>query len=246
MRERGASIANPRFLGQANAGPYLSLLTGVSSTQNLTLASGYIFLSFLMPPKKSFAKKVPYSKERPAKRTKFADDISKVKVSNTKLSSLPAKVAAKPNSVVKGKQKERAPTPPPNRLLSTKAKPEKQPSTAANPKSTPLSPLPSAFKIVAGSYEKLLYGLEGTVSASSSEDLTFSLKPLFIFPAHVSCVKAVTASPQGGKWLATGSADEIIKVWDLRRRREIGGLMHHEGSSHLFVPGLCTGIKISV
>ncbi|ETW78732.1 hypothetical protein HETIRDRAFT_238047, partial [Heterobasidion irregulare TC 32-1] len=147
------------------------------------------------------------------------------------------KAAAKPNSVAKGKQKERALTPPPNRLMSTKAKSEKQPSTAVNPKSTPLSPLPSAFKIVAGSYEKLLYGLEGTVSASSSEDLTFSLKPLFIFPAHVSCVKAVTASPQGGKWLATGSADEIIKVWDLRRRREIGGLMHHEGSvTHLSFP----------
>ncbi|KAG6850676.1 hypothetical protein H0H93_010404 [Arthromyces matolae] len=57
-----------------------------------------------------------------------------------------------------------------------------------------------------------------------------SLKPIFIFPAHVSCIKAVAASPEGGKWLATGSSDEIIKVWDLRRRKEIGGLMHHEGS----------------
>ncbi|KAG6844748.1 hypothetical protein H0H87_004080 [Tephrocybe sp. NHM501043] len=96
--------------------------------------------------------------------------------------------------------------------------------------------LPTSFKIVAGSYEKLLYGLEGNVTSSSS-DYIFSLSPIFIFPAHVSCIKAVAASPEGGKWLATGSADEIVKVWDLRRRKEIGGLMHHEGSiTHLVFP----------
>jgi protein MAK11 len=87
----------------------------------------------------------------------------------------------------------------------------------------------TSFKIVAGSYEKLLYGLEGTVSAEESK-LSFDLKPIFIFPAHVSCIKAVAASPNGGKWLATGSTDEIVKVWDLRRRKEVGGLLHHEGS----------------
>jgi WD40 repeat protein len=88
--------------------------------------------------------------------------------------------------------------------------------------------LPFTFKVVAGSYEKLLYGLEGSVVPAPT-GLTFHLKPIFIFPAHVSCIKAVAASPHGGKWLATGSADEIVKVWDLRRRKEIGGLMHHEG-----------------
>jgi protein MAK11 len=90
---------------------------------------------------------------------------------------------------------------------------------------------PSSFKIIAGSYERLLYGLQGTVSSTSLAlpELEWTLKPIFIFPAHVSCIKSVAASPQGGKWLATGSGDEIIKVWDLRRRKEIGGLMQHEG-----------------
>lgn len=88
--------------------------------------------------------------------------------------------------------------------------------------------LPSTFKIIAGSYEKLLYGLEGSVSVEGSSR-KFELKPVFMFPAHISSVKAVATSPNGGKWLATGSTDEIIKVWDLRRRKEIGGLMHHEG-----------------
>ncbi|KAJ2936950.1 hypothetical protein H1R20_g131, partial [Candolleomyces eurysporus] len=90
------------------------------------------------------------------------------------------------------------------------------------------SPLPTTFKVVAGSYEKLLYGLNGSTTVNDKGELEYHLKPIFIFPAHVSCIKAVSAS-QGGKWLATGSADEIIKIWDLRRKKEVGGLMHHEG-----------------
>ncbi|KAG1824693.1 WD40-repeat-containing domain protein [Suillus subaureus] len=91
--------------------------------------------------------------------------------------------------------------------------------------------LSTCFKIVAGSYERLLYGLDGSVSLNETNDsYKFELRPTFLFPAHVSCIKAVAASPNGGKWLATGSADEVIKVWDLHRKKEIGGLMHHEGS----------------
>ncbi|THH27404.1 hypothetical protein EUX98_g6782 [Antrodiella citrinella] len=106
----------------------------------------------------------------------------------------------------------------------------------AKPKKIVSTPLPTAFKVICGSYEKLLYGLEGHATVDGSE-YKFHLKPLFMFPAHISCIKAVAASPDGGKWLATGSADEIVKVWDLRRRKEIGGLMHHEGSiTHLLFP----------
>ena len=85
----------------------------------------------------------------------------------------------------------------------------------------------SSFVIIAGSYEKLLYGLEGSYE---SDSVNPTLKPIFIFPAHLACVKAVAASP-GGKWLATGSEDEFVKVWDLRRRKEVGSLSQHEGVS---------------
>ena len=94
------------------------------------------------------------------------------------------------------------------------------------------SQLPTSFKIIAGSYEKLLYGLEGTAVVPEGDKLRMLLAPMFFFPAHVSCIKAVAASPLEGKWLATGSADEIIKIWDLRRRKEVGGLMHHQGKRH--------------
>ncbi|KAG2141956.1 WD40-repeat-containing domain protein [Suillus clintonianus] len=110
-------------------------------------------------------------------------------------------------------------------VSSTKGKQKAKLSTK------PASDLPTSFKVIAGSYEKLLYGFDGTVALNEAHDsYKFELRPIFIFPAHVSCIKAVAASPNGGKWLATGSADEVIKVWDLRRKKEIGGLMHHEGS----------------
>jgi protein MAK11 len=104
----------------------------------------------------------------------------------------------------------------------TEAKPE-----LLKPSSIP----PSIFKIVVGTYEKLLYGLEGYVKDDPESDgeLSVTLTPVFIFPAHVACVRAVAASPQGGKWLATGSTDEIVKIWDLRRRKEVGGLVQHQG-----------------
>lgn len=96
--------------------------------------------------------------------------------------------------------------------------------------------IPGSFIMVAGSYEKLLYGIEASYpssafasSSSSSYGLpTPDLEPIFIFPAHLAYVKAIAASP-GGKWLATGSEDEFIKVWDLRRRKEVGSLSQHSG-----------------
>jgi len=129
------------------------------------------------------------------------------------------------SSKSKGKQREKAaPVTTPSRSKPKKDRP-KVGSSASRP--------PSAFKLVAGSYEKLLYGLEGSITLGEGDGgrISVNLKPIFIFPAHVSCVKAVSGSPMGGKWLATGSADEIVKVWDLRRRKEVGGLMQHEGEA---------------
>ncbi|WVN87363.1 uncharacterized protein L203_102541 [Cryptococcus depauperatus CBS 7841] len=90
----------------------------------------------------------------------------------------------------------------------------------------PASSGPSTFVIIAGSYEKLLYGIEGSYTSGTNKP---NLEPIFIFPAHLACVKTVAASP-GGKWLATGSEDEFVKVWDLRRRKEVGSLSQHTGS----------------
>lgn len=137
------------------------------------------------------------------------------------------------------------PSAAPTELARDKVKKRTPSAIKSSPASTSASlgsrALPRAFTIIVGSYEKLLYGIEGTYASDlkikdgTSSYITPTLKPVFIFPGHVASVRAVAASPDGGKWLATGSSDEIIKVWDLKRKKEVGGLMQHEGSSSFFV-----------
>jgi len=134
----------------------------------------------------------------------------------------PTPVAAPAKSAPKPK-----PAPAPQ---SEKAKGKQK---AVNP-----TTVPGSFILIAGSYEKLLYGIEGSYpphDVDSGDGLVNrvvkpDLTPIFIFPAHLAFVKCVAASP-GGKWLATGSEDEFIKVWDLRRRKEVGSLSQHTGMS---------------
>lgn len=98
---------------------------------------------------------------------------------------------------------------------------------------------PRTFVVSAGSYERLLYGLECTLVASStpSPGLPYELtiSPVFSFPAHLSSLRTVSASllaspgtgserKVGGKYLVSGGTDEVIKVWDLKRKKEVGTL----------------------
>jgi len=140
-----------------------------------------------------------------------------------------AHVRVKPTSKLSSKSKGKQPEAAPALKIPSSPKLKKDRSQPIAGSST--SKPPSSFKLVAGSYEKLLYGLDCSITLNEGDGsrISVNMKPVFIFPAHVSCVKAVSGSPMGGKWLATGSVDEIVKVWDLKRRKEVGGLMQHEG-----------------
>ncbi|KAG5462701.1 MAG: WD40 repeat-like protein, partial [Olpidium bornovanus] len=94
-------------------------------------------------------------------------------------------------------------------------------------------PASEAFRVIAGSYERLLYGLDarwtpetGCGGGGGGGAQKLKLAPVFIYPSHVGCIKTVAV---GGKFLASGSSDEVIRLYDLRRRKELGVLMQHKG-----------------
>src|SRR5699024_6567234 len=51
-------------------------------------------------------------------------------------------------------------------------------------------PIPTAMRIVAGSYERLLYGLLAFPSRKDGK-LNVRIEPQFVFPAHVSSIRTV-------------------------------------------------------
>jgi len=87
------------------------------------------------------------------------------------------------------------------------------------------------FLIICGTYERNLYGFEvhrtrkdeaeaeGRKDKKNSKDVSgqeqeekdeavVELKPVFIYPSHSGCIKCLGVS---GKFLASGSTDEVIK-----------------------------------
>lgn len=82
------------------------------------------------------------------------------------------------------------------------------------------------FTIFLGTYERLLVGLEVHFDRTSSEGP--SLKMTTGYAAHLGSIKTLAIADH--HFLATGSTDEMIKLYDLRLRQEFGSMRHHEGS----------------
>ena len=78
--------------------------------------------------------------------------------------------------------------------------------------------------ICLGTYERILYGWEVTLSSPGSVSES---KVAFALPVHQGYIRCIAT---GGRHLVTGSTDEVIKVFDLKKRREQGTLTHHSGT----------------
>jgi protein MAK11 len=164
------------------------------------------------------------SDHRPLKKRKVKIDVvSKKKILQPKAStSSDPQLSKDPKKVQKTVKVE---------VTETKTV-SKEKFTKALNGSSEKKPSKTRLTIVAGSYEKILYGVQFDPTLREKGDES-AMRPVFVFPAHISCVKAVAASPQGGRWLVTGGTDEAIKVWDLRRRKELGSLQQHQGACYL-------------
>ena len=83
------------------------------------------------------------------------------------------------------------------------------------------------FHVVVGSYEHAIHGYDAFDAPPTGDDQQGMMIPRFAYEAHIGTVTAVAAA---GKHLATGSVDELIKVYNMRRRVEVGTLGHHSGT----------------
>lgn len=78
----------------------------------------------------------------------------------------------------------------------------------------------SRMTLLAGSYERFLFGLK--VASNSQGDESAQLSRSFTHAAHKGVVKCVAAA---GQWAATGGADDLIHLYDLKSGKDLGFLM---------------------
>ncbi|GFT10960.1 p21-activated protein kinase-interacting protein 1-like [Nephila pilipes] len=78
------------------------------------------------------------------------------------------------------------------------------------------------MEIIIGTYEKYILGY----NLETLED-KFILKPSFATEAHLQSVKCIASSR---KFLASGSIDETIQLFNMKNRRELGVLHQHNGT----------------
>ncbi|XP_052256627.1 p21-activated protein kinase-interacting protein 1-like isoform X2 [Dreissena polymorpha] len=79
------------------------------------------------------------------------------------------------------------------------------------------------MEIVVGTYDDVVLGYR---VVNVAEDV--QIEASFTDNCHSGCVKCIAASEKG--ILATGSTDETIRLLNLRKMRELGSLVHHNGS----------------
>ncbi|RLN97327.1 hypothetical protein BBJ28_00003422 [Nothophytophthora sp. Chile5] len=84
------------------------------------------------------------------------------------------------------------------------------------------------IRIVAGTYEGLLYGWECPTVATGAAT---KMKLTFGYAAHAECIKSVTLmAAKQGKTLLSGGNDEMIKIYNVDKRVEVGSLMEQHGA----------------
>ncbi|CAM8890800.1 unnamed protein product [Rhodiola kirilowii] len=81
------------------------------------------------------------------------------------------------------------------------------------------------MSLIAGSYERFVWGFKLKPSKSELEE--FTLSQLFSYPAHLSPVKSVAVS---NSVAASSSADDSVKIYDLSNATEIGSLIDHSAT----------------
>ncbi|CAL4105115.1 unnamed protein product [Meganyctiphanes norvegica] len=93
-----------------------------------------------------------------------------------------------------------------------------------------------AMEVIVGTNEEFILGYQ----INETEDGTLKFKQSFTNHSHQGSLRKIAVS---GKFLLSGGTDEVIRVFNLNRRNEVGLIMEHQGTisnitffetSHLF------------
>ncbi|KAI1902160.1 hypothetical protein AGOR_G00041840 [Albula goreensis] len=77
-------------------------------------------------------------------------------------------------------------------------------------------------ELIAGSYEQIVFGYKVNIGEKE-----WTPEADFTHHAHSASLSAVAVSD---RFIATGSKDETIQLYDLKKRIEHGALLHHDGT----------------
>lgn len=80
----------------------------------------------------------------------------------------------------------------------------------------------AVLELIAGSYEQITFGYR-----VKTDEKEWTAKANFTHHAHTASVSAVATSE---RFVVTGSKDETIQLYDMKKRIEHGALLHHDGS----------------
>eukprot|EP00041_Stephanoeca_diplocostata_P021692 m.508902 g.508902 ORF g.508902 m.508902 type:complete len:401 (+) comp21888_c1_seq2:159-1361(+) len=83
----------------------------------------------------------------------------------------------------------------------------------------------SNIHISAGSYGHVLYGFELKISNEAEKEMR--IEPKYAYEAHMGSITSVAVKKD---CLVSGSVDETIKIYNLRKKVEHGTLMEHQGT----------------
>ncbi|XP_029309650.1 p21-activated protein kinase-interacting protein 1-like [Cottoperca gobio] len=76
--------------------------------------------------------------------------------------------------------------------------------------------------VIAGSYEQIAFGYR-----VKTDEKEWTVKADFTHHAHTASISAAAASE---RFVVTGSKDETIQLYDMKKRVEHGALLHHDGT----------------
>ncbi|XP_034558172.1 p21-activated protein kinase-interacting protein 1-like [Notolabrus celidotus] len=80
----------------------------------------------------------------------------------------------------------------------------------------------TVLKLIAGSYEQITVGYR-----VNTDEKEWTAEADFTHHAHTASISAVAASE---RFVVTGSKDETMQLYDMKKRIEHGALLHHDGT----------------